>query len=461
MHKILILFFLIISIPVLSQSVNPGDFPLEFVWKHVGSPDFNGTSYFGMNFTLGSDGTPYVSYGIQNGYYTYLPAVTKYDGNQWVFVGSHPFGSGYYEYSCLVVSPSGEPYLAFEECSPSCHISCMKFNGSDWVYINSQGDILGNDGEYINMIFSPTGEPWVVFSNDFNSSKISVKKYDGTQWNYVGQAGFSEPYADWDCLAFSASGEAFVAYTYGNITMPPPVEVRKFDGTNWVTVGAPFIPAGAGPVSLAIDTAGQPWVAISDGSVNNELSVLMFNGSQWVYVGSPGLTAMQVDAVIIAFSPTGEPWVTYCGSTLSDHWVSVIRFDGNQWIYVGSSEISPNNSTPVNLVFCSNGEPYVGFYHIGCNVLRYDSLYTGIKPNKAQTMLLYPNPASSFLTINLKNQGILGDILKIFDMRGTQILEKSVSGNIINLDVSSFPVGIYCAEITGQESYFYGKFCKI
>jgi hypothetical protein len=460
MNKILTILFLFISISVLSQSVKPGDSPLEYVWKYVGSPDFNGTNHFGMNFALGSDGTPYVSYGIQNGYTTYLPAVEKYDGNQWVFVGSHPFGSGSYEYSSLAVSPSGEPYLAFEECSPSCHISCMKYNGSDWVYINSQGDVLGNDGEYINMIFSPTGEPWVVFSNDFDSSKVSVKKYDGTQWNYVGQAGFSEPFADWDCLAFSGSGEAFVAYTYGNITMPPPVEVRKFDGTNWVIVGAPFIPAGAGNVTLAIDTAGQPWVAISDGSVNDELSVLKFNGSQWVYVGSPGLTSMRVNNAIIAFSPTGEPWVSYCGPYSGNHWVSVIRFDGNQWVYVGDSTISPNNSDPVNLVFRSNGEPYVGFFHIGCNVVRYDSLYTDINPRQSLKLLLYPNLTESLLTIDLNAIGTSAKTLKIIDMQGNRMIEKPVTGLVVKIDVSTFLSGIYCVEITSQESCFYGKFCK-
>jgi hypothetical protein len=209
-----------------------------------------------------------------------------------------------------------------------------------------------------------------------------------------------------------------------------------------------------------MDTSGQPWVAFDDYTVSYRLSVMRFNGSQWVYVGPPGINSTQIGATIIAFSPSGEPWVSYSGPFLTNQRVSAKRFNGTQWIYVGDSAISPPNSDLANLVFRSDGEPYVGFYHIGCNVIRYDSLYTGIKPNKAQTMLLYPNPASSFLTINLNNQGILGDILKIFDMRGTQILEKSVSGNIINLEVSSFPVGIYCVEITGQESYFYRKFCK-
>ena len=460
MKKIFTTIFLILSIGGFSQTIKLEDSPLDYIWKYVGSPDFNGSAYFGMNFALGSDGTPYVSYGIQTGYTTYLPGVEKYDGNQWAFVGSHPFGSGYYGYSSLAISPSGEPYLAFEECSPYCHVSCMKYDGNDWVYVNSQGDMLGGDAKYLNMAFSPAGQPWVAFSEVSDSLKVSVKKYDGTQWSYVGQARFSETYTNWNCIAFNNSGEAFVAYTFGNISMPPPAEVRKFDGTNWVAVGAPFIPEGAGPISLAIDTAGQPWVAISDGSANNKLSVLKFNGSQWVYVGSPGLTSMQVDAVIIAFSPTGEPWVSYCGPTMGSHWVSVIKFNGNQWRSVGGSEISPNNSAPANLAFRSNGEPYVGFYHIGCNVVRYDSLYTDINLLQSQKLSIYPNPANSFLILELNNQETLRKTLKIIDMRGVQLYEKPFSGNKINIDISAFPSGIYCVEIISQKSFFYRKFCK-
>jgi len=455
MKMTLNLFFVIISIQAFSQAVIPGDSPLEFKWKYVGSPDFTGSDCYWFSFTLGPDGTPYASYGIQTGYTTYLPAVKKFDGTQWVFVGSHPFGNGYYDYPSLAVSPSGEPYLAFEECSPYCHASCMKYNGSDWVYVNSQGDLLGGEAEYINMNFSPAGEPWVVFSEMQDSEKVSVKKYDGTQWNYVGPSGFSEPFAIQDCLAFSASGEAYVAYRYGN---PPYIRIRKFDGTNWVTVGTPILQEGFF-LSLAVDTSGNPWVAFDDYSVNFRLSVMRFDGSQWIYFGQPGISSTRISNAIIAFNPSGEPWVTYSGYT-NNTWVSVIRFYGNQWVYVGDSIISPNSSDPVNLVFRSNGEPFVGFCHTGCNVVKYDSLYTGIWLNQLGKMLLYPNPATSFITINLSIQETLEQTLKITDLRGIRMLEKPLSGNIMNLDISDFPSGIYFVEITCRESSFYGKFCK-
>ena len=60
-------------------------------------------------------------------------------------------------------------------------------------------------------------------------------KFDGTNWVNVGNAGFSAGEAGWSSLAFSSSGQPYVAYTdYGNSDK---ATVMTFDGTNWVNVG--------------------------------------------------------------------------------------------------------------------------------------------------------------------------------------------------------------------------------
>ncbi|MBA3898775.1 MAG: T9SS type A sorting domain-containing protein, partial [Bacteroidetes bacterium] len=67
-----------------------------------------------------------------------------------------------------------------------------------------------------------------------------------------------------------------------------------------------------------------------------------------------------------------------------------------------------------------------------------------------------PNPATNYVSIQISNQNNLVKQvdcqIKIFDLYGKAVIEKTISGNDTQLDLSSIPAGIYfCALMKGNE----------
>ena len=64
------------------------------------------------------------------------------------------------------------------------------------IFDNSWQNV-GNGGfssgvvQYTNLAFSPTGQLFVAFQDNANSGKTTVMKFDGATWSNVGAAGFS------------------------------------------------------------------------------------------------------------------------------------------------------------------------------------------------------------------------------------------------------------------------------
>src|ERR1039457_2933229 len=59
----------------------------------------------------------------------------------------------------------------------------------------------------------------------------------------------------------------------------------------------------------------------------------------WMNVGNTGFSAGPVDFPTIAFSPTGEPYVSYTDSVNSNY-STVMKFDGSTWVNVGPAGFS-------------------------------------------------------------------------------------------------------------------------
>jgi hypothetical protein len=66
-------------------------------------------------------------------------------------------------------------------------------------------------------------------------------------------------------------------------------------------------------------------------------------------------------------------------------------------------------------------------------------------------MLVYPNPTSGLVHIYLDNELLLNSTISVFDSRGTPLeVEKRISANLISLDLSGQPKGVYFLEIRNK-----------
>ena len=138
----------------------------------------------------------------------------------------------------------------------------------------------------------------------------------------------------------------------------------KFNGSAWVYVGNPgFSDGTTWSESLAFSPSGEPHVSYIDWSDSSKVSVMKYNGTNWVYVGMRGFSKSggYINSEGLAFNQSnGQPYVAY-EDTSSYYKASVMTFSGTGWVYVGNAGFSAGFTQTVSLAFNSSGQPYVAF----------------------------------------------------------------------------------------------------
>jgi len=158
---------------------------------------------------------------------------------------------------------------------------------------------------------------------------------------------------------FCAHGEPYVAI---EDSATGQVRVIKFDGTNWVNVGesSGFTGQVSQFICLAFSPSGQPYVSYQMVFVNGDIGVMKFDGTSWVQVGTTGFINQSYGVTSLAFNLSGEPYVAF-KDPLNYGFASVMKFDGTNWVYVGSMGFSAALADYVSLSFSPLGEPFVAF----------------------------------------------------------------------------------------------------
>ncbi len=160
-------------------------------WVTVGSERFSSNSISGINFAFNpSTNQPHVAY-IDSAN-SFKATVMKFDGSQWVTVGQAGFSSGTADSLRLAFNPIDmQPYLAYMmDYTNSYKATVMRFDGSQWVTVGSAG-FSSNGVRNLNFAFNhATNQPYVIYKGLENINKVTIMKFDDSQWITVGSADY-------------------------------------------------------------------------------------------------------------------------------------------------------------------------------------------------------------------------------------------------------------------------------
>jgi len=234
------------------------------------------------------------------------------------------------------------------------------------------------------LAFSPSGDPWVAYINLNDSGRVTVMRFDGQHWTTIG----TSPWRALDLsLAFSPSGQPYVAFQ--DIAEGSRVTVIKFDGINWAIVGNKGFSEGLSWfINVAFNSTGDPFVAyanVNSGPGFDKPTVMKFDGTAWVYVGDPlSITGTVLDMMNLVISPSDEPLIAFPDAQNFAR-VTVMRYDGTAWQNVGNPGFSSIYASRTSLALGPSGEPYVAFCDQSMSkkvtVMKYDGAtwqYVGI-----------------------------------------------------------------------------------
>jgi predicted Ser/Thr protein kinase len=260
----------------------------------------------------------------------------------------------------MTLDRQGRPVLAWVEKEPGNEkVSLRRWNGAGWRDV---GGSAAGDGGSVSR--GPSRAPAIALDGQDNlvvawaeNHSLWLRRHRDDRWEELGDSatgggvGGRAGRVDWPSLALDGRGQPVVAWCQDQH-----IFLRRFDGTRWRELGSSASGegmSGAAPgdcrPSLALDAAGQPWVAWTryrDGGRDDgggELLLRRWDGSRWRDVAGPpaadGEGTRRARTVRLALTPAGHPVLAWrqAEPTARRFWIMVMAWNGRTWVELGGS----------------------------------------------------------------------------------------------------------------------------
>lgn len=333
-------------------------------WKTIGKPGFSAGRVSYTSIAIDSSGTPYVAYEDDMNFGK--ASVRKYNGSSWVTVGNDVFSAGNTSGITIALDSSDTPYVAYTDDANSNKATVKKYDGSRWVTVGTEG-FSANYTFYMSLAIDSNDTPYVAYKD--YSEGLMVKKYDEGSWQDVGH---TDIYPDLGIsLAIDSYNIPYVAYMDG---YPGKPRVIRYDGVQdqWKTVGNGGLSESYGYVDIdslgmAVDNSDTPYVVYQDPNNSYKAIVKKYDGGNWVTVGASGLSSGRARFNSIAIDSSGIPYVVF-NDLGNESKAVVMKYDGNRWVTVGSAGISERSADYTKIALNSKGIPYVVYRDTNSNL---------------------------------------------------------------------------------------------
>lgn len=262
--------------------------------------------------------------------------VRHWDGANWSTVGTPGFSTGAVDYMHIAVAPGAVPYVIYQDQTIGRAAVVKTFNGTSWVSVGSP--VSSARALHCRIAIDNTGAPVVAYVDDAIAPNIvTVKRWDGTAWQAIGaNIALTSNIQDLR-LAVGATGlpQVLIQYSAAGVLS---AEVYRYTGTTWSTLGivAPGIHIES--FSLALMKNDTTLVAYTDIAAGKRLNVRKYNGSSWVAVGAANFSEaacnnlqLIVDTVKGTYLLSNTDFKNGSTPTMP----MLRRFDGVNWAVAG------------------------------------------------------------------------------------------------------------------------------
>ncbi len=246
----------------------------------------------------------------------------------WRILGTRGITSPWASELSLAIGPEGEPTLAYKDDSCEWKASVIKYNSSRnrWEAMGSPGFTEG-EVLFLSLAISRKGVIYVAYYDELNAGKATVMRYHNEfkAWELVGDAGFTGGKAI-GVLQIAKDETPYLAFSDGSQFHFSATVLKFNQGKSWESVGPVGLPSGqANHLDFSFNALGHAWLAYSDYDKDGKLTVLRKKAEtgSWQSLGMPGLSLGTAWSLSLAMDEAGLPWVAFTEGP--GHRVSVMR----------------------------------------------------------------------------------------------------------------------------------------
>lgn len=316
-------------------------------WKDVSSIHEGG--YIADSAIATYDGSPYVAY-IQTENNIPRVKVKRFNGSTWEPVGSESISDDNHSHihTIQMSISNGIIYVAYTASGNYMDKLYVKmYDGSTWSLAGNTAFQIGTVMEQYSL-FVDGGVPYLSYS----TGKVTVIRLEEGTWKMVGNGQLGQQTQANDLYVYQ--GIPYLVYQEIN---PMSIVVEKLNGNTWEKVGGsstqvqvpsshPFFPDFVQNPKIYIEN-GTPYVAYNHQNSSNQqyVNVRKYNGSEWESVGAANFSEMSPmninfvkakDSLYVSYYKIDMQGATFVSKTFVHQYVN-----GN-WTIIGNKETFPN-----------------------------------------------------------------------------------------------------------------------
>lgn len=325
----------------ISFFVNAQHWPYLAVEDKISDNGVSNTSIITADVTLNSQSymsIPHLAYTENK-----KAKVKRYVEGIWESVGGE-ISVGNTSYTNLFADDKGKLYLSYADELANNKLAVKTFNiitnnweplgnNNDNLYL-STGSIIQNIGSALNsahnswMAFDSNNIPYVVFSDFGNSGRPEVKKFNGTSWVNVGASPIATDKATSVGIAFDSNGTIpYIVYEAGTASTGT-IKLHKFNGISWQSISVP-------EQVVSGNTTGQ-----TTGTRHSNIVIDNDNNVYIAYFNSGNANK----ATVIKYQTANETWtLSQILSTRDSPNITAVKASSGA-LYISFADLYANNS---------------------------------------------------------------------------------------------------------------------
>ena len=246
-----------------------------------------------------------------------------------------------------------------------------KYDGTVWT---KEAQVACNFFLYNLSLRLENNLPVLLFQDAFNGAQAFCLSFF-PQVNYYGGKGFTSNTVI-DIQTELDSSHQIYASMFTNYTTVNPspnsywkLELKRFDGVNWLPVGDPAYWLGNNISDFAFKKNGKPWVISESSGVR---VTRLDAAGNWKDVASNTIFPnFLIDEVQIEISDSNTPYISYF-SVIYDS-IYVKKYENGAWLNLDGGQISNSGTSFIRMVL-DGEEPIISYYtNDGLKIFKHNS----------------------------------------------------------------------------------------
>ncbi len=350
--------------------------------------------------------------------------VWSFDANTAYAVGAGGVVLKYNGSNAVVIPNTSTSMLKSVSGCSATEVWAVGSNGTA-IKINASSTTVYNVGTTVALrcvkVFSPN-DIWACGANGV------IVRWNGSVWTSV-----SNPYTNFYFVQILGASSSNMYFVGEDLYSPYTSRIFQYNGTSFT--------------EIVNDPSGRLWCKIS--TFDDNLFYLFGLDGTYTFTKSTGVITEVCSAGSVGHYAFDANTLVMCG------WDSIVKYDGANWTRLENLPVS-------NAVFAPQNDGSKVFFAGPNGIFYYSNLSVGISPEEPlapSEFNVYPNPASSNFTIDLKFEKEINANINIYDLLGQKVIEVKFEGNEFNenINVSNLKPGTYLLKIGTTEG---GNYCK-